>query len=60
MQGLIQKEKVDIDGEKDAQISIVAKEIVTQGWSEIVIMKYKPALLYIAFYFLIIMFILCY
>ena len=30
-QGLIQKEKVDIDGEKGAQISIVAKEIVTQG-----------------------------
>ena len=30
-QRLIQKEKVDIDGEKGAQISIVAKEIVTQG-----------------------------
>ena len=30
-QGLIQKEKVDIDGEKGAQISIVTKKIVTQG-----------------------------
>ena len=28
---LIQKEKVDINGEKGAQISIVAKKIVTQG-----------------------------
>ena len=47
-QGLIQKEKVDIDGEKGA---IVAKEIVTQGWTEIMIMKYKQALLYICFLF---------
>ena len=29
-QGLIRKEKVDIDGEKSAQISTVAKKIVTQ------------------------------
>ena len=28
---LIQKEKVDIDGEKGTQISIVAKKILTQG-----------------------------
>ena len=27
-QGLIQKEKVDIDGEKGAQISVVIKKIV--------------------------------
>ena len=39
--GLIQKEKVDIDGEKGAQISIVAKKIATQGQFEIMIMKYK-------------------
>ena len=31
IQGLIQKEKVDIDGEKGVQISIVPKKIVTQG-----------------------------
>ena len=31
MQGLIQKEKVDVDGEKGAQISSVVKKIVTQG-----------------------------
>ena len=28
---LIQKEKVDIDGEKGTQISIVPKKILTQG-----------------------------
>ena len=31
IQGLIQKEKVDFDGEKGAQITILAKKIVTQG-----------------------------
>ena len=41
LQGLIQKERVDIDDEKGAQISIVAKKIITQGWSEITIMKYN-------------------
>ena len=30
-QGFMQKEKVDINGEKDAQINILAKKIVTQG-----------------------------
>ena len=30
MQGLIQKEKVDINCEKSAQISIAAKKTVTQ------------------------------
>ena len=30
IQLLIQKEKVDVDGEKSAQISIAAKNIVTQ------------------------------
>ena len=29
-QGLIQKEKIDINFAKEAQISIVAKEVVTQ------------------------------
>ena len=36
--GLIQKEKVDIDGEKSAQITIVTKKIVTQRWLQIIIM----------------------
>ena len=48
---LIQKEKVEIDCEKGAQISIVAKKIVTQGWSEIMIVKYKQATHYICFLF---------
>ena len=34
-QGLIRKEKVDIDGEKSAQISTVAKKIVTQNDSRL-------------------------
>ena len=31
MQGLIQKERVGIDGEKIAQISIITKNSVTRG-----------------------------
>ena len=42
--GLVQKEKVDINGEKGAQITIIAKKIVTQGWSKMIIMKYKQAI----------------
>ena len=49
-QGLIPKEKVDINGEKGAQISIAAKKIVTQGRPEIMIMKYKRAIHYICFF----------
>ena len=37
--GLIQKEKVDIDGEKSAQISIVAKKTETQRWLQIMIIQ---------------------
>ena len=43
MQGLIQKEKVDIDGEKSAQISIAAKNIVTQRWLQIMVMGPEQA-----------------
>ena len=50
-QRLIQKGKVDIDDEKGAQISIVAKRIVTQGWSKIMILKFKQAAHYICFLF---------
>ena len=48
-QGLIQKEKVDINCEKGAQIRVVAKNIVTQGWSNIMVMKHKEAIHYICF-----------
>ena len=54
-QGLIQKEKVDIGGENGAQISVVANKIVTQGGSEIMIVK--QAINYTCFYFLVIMLI---
>ena len=50
-QGLIQKEKVDIDGEKGAPISAVAKKVAPQGWSKITIMKYKQAIHDICFLF---------
>ena len=40
-EGLIQKEKVDFDGEKSAQISIVAEKSVTQTWLQIMIMEPK-------------------
>ena len=40
-QGLIQNEKVGIDGEKSAQISIVAKKTVRQRWLQIMIMQPK-------------------
>lgn len=43
----MQKEKVDIDDEKGAQISVVAKHFVTQMWSEIMIMNTNK--LYITF-----------
>ena len=42
-QGLIRKEKVDIDGEKSAQISTVAKKIVTQRWLQIMVTGPKQA-----------------
>ena len=42
---------MDTSCEKGAQISVVAKKIVTQGWSEIMIMKYKRAAHYIYFLF---------
>ena len=50
-EGLIQKQKVDIHGENDVQISIVAKNIVTQGWSQIMVMESKQAMLYSFFIF---------
>ena len=37
------EEKVDVSGEKSAQISIVAKKTVTQRWLKIMIMESKQA-----------------
>ena len=51
IQGLIQKEKVDTDGEKSAQISIVVKKTVTQRWLQIMIMEPKQANITIIWYF---------
>ena len=45
------EKKVDIGGEKGAQMSVVARKIVTQWWSKIMIMKYKQALHDICFLF---------
>ena len=50
VQRLIQKEKVDLAREKGAQISVVAKMIIKQGWSEIIIMKHKQAIHYTCFF----------
>ena len=46
---LLQKENLDLDGEKSLQISIVAERILTQGWRQIMIMESKQALHYIYF-----------
>ena len=35
--------------EKGAQIRVVAKKIVTQGWSNIMVMNYKQAIHFICF-----------
>ena len=43
-QWLMQKEKVHIDCEKDAQISILANNILTQWWLNIIIKKSKQTL----------------
>ena len=40
-QGLIQKEKADIDLEKSKQISIVVKKTATQRWLKYMIMEHK-------------------
>ena len=55
---LIQKEKVHIDCEKGAQINILASKIATQWWPSIIIRESKLHFTFI-FYFLVIMFILC-
>ena len=54
MQGLIQKEIVDINGAKGPHISVVTKKIVTQIMimiTEIMILKWKQAIHYASFLF---------
>ena len=41
--GLIQKEKVDVNGEKSTKISIAAKKTVKQRWLQIMIIEPKQA-----------------
>ena len=53
MQVLIQKEKVHIDCEKGAQISILASKIATQWWPNIIIKESKQITLYLFFVFLL-------
>ena len=48
-QGLIQKQKVDINGENGTQINIAAINNVTQGLAQILIMESKQAVSYISF-----------
>ena len=50
-QGLIQKEKVHIDCEKVAQISILANKIASKWWPNITIKEFKLTITFI-FYFL--------
>ena len=40
----MQKQKLNIDGDKSFQISTLVKKIVTQRWSQIMIMKSKQAI----------------
>ena len=50
-QGLIQKEKVHVNGEKGPQINILASKIATQWWLNIIINKSKQIIHYIHFLF---------
>ena len=50
MQGLIQKEKVDVDCEKGAQISILANKIATKCWLNIAIKESKLYITLIFYY----------
>ena len=57
-QGLLQKEKLDINGEKSAEISILVQKTVTKRWLKIRIHISYTLQLFCCFF--IIMFILCY
>ena len=50
-QGLMQKDKVHIDCEKGAQISILASKIATQWWPSIIIEESKQTIQCIYFLF---------
>ena len=46
---MIQQWKLDIDGEKGAQISIAAKKALTQWWPQFITMASKQSTNYINF-----------
>ena len=48
------KDKMNIDGEKNAQINTAAKKISTQGWHQVMIMESKKVLhhIYIFFFYI--------
>ena len=43
-QEVIQKQKINTDVENGFQISIMVKNIVTQGWPQFMFMDYKQAI----------------
>ena len=57
-QGLIQKQKVDIDGEKSAQISIAAKNMVTVDDAELWLLGLSKLYPILIFHFFLIISIL--
>ena len=58
IEGLKQKEKVYIDCEKGAQVSILTNKIAAKWWPNIIIKESKQTMYYIYFYFLVVMFTL--
>ena len=57
---LVQKEKVNIDSDKGVQISMAVKKVETKGWSEVMVIVSRKAIITFIFYFLVIMFLSCY
>ena len=53
---LIQEQKVDVDCEKDAQISILANKIATKWWPNIAIKKSKLYITFIYYYTFMLLF----
>ena len=60
MQRLIQKQKVDIDGENSAQTSIETKNILKHNDHELWLLGPDELYAILTFHFFIIIFILCY
>ena len=53
LQGLVQKEKLHIDCEKDAQISISANKIATQWWPNVTVKESNLTIHYIFIFLLL-------